>query len=117
MLKKPIFTKVVKVDPNATGLNLVVKCVSVGDQVSGVTEIKCGDETGIISVRLKGDAASTCKLGSTLVLRNARVSMFRGRLRLEIDKWGKISAAETAAKFSVNENADVSAVEYELVDF
>jgi len=109
-LKKPVFSKVAEIDPNARGLNLVLKCT----QVQGC-EAKIVDETGVVNLRLKND--QKCQVGDTLILRNARVSMFEGRLRLEIDKWGKMGIAEFPANFHVKSSFDVSAVEYELVDF
>ena len=111
-LRKPTFLKVAEIDPNARGVNLVAKCMSVSDPVNGVFEVVLGDDTGIVTLR----STEQCKPGSTLVLRNSRVSMFRGRLRLEIDKWGKLASADSAS-FSVNCAKDISAVEYELVDF
>lgn len=38
-----------------------------------------------------------------------------GYIRVEVDKWGKVSSAESPeADFEVNLKNDVSAVEYEL---
>ena len=114
-LRKPTFLKVAEIDPNARGVNLVAKCVSVSDAVNCISDVVIGDDTGIVTLRLR--MTDACKPGSTLVLRNSRVSMLKGRLRLEVDKWGKIHAAETPALFTVNCSKDISAVEYELVDF
>jgi replication factor A1 len=55
------------------------------------------------------------KPGRTVVLRNARVDMFKGYMRLAVDKWGKIEAA-TDVNFNVNLNNNLSAIEYELVN-
>lgn len=56
-----------------------------------------------------------CTPGSTVVIRNAKIEMFKGFMRLSVDKWGSVKLAPEAAKFEVNQKNDLSAVEYELV--
>ena len=41
--------------------------------------------------------------------------MFKGFMRLTVDKWGKIEAASQPATFEVNTQNNLSAIEYELV--
>lgn len=53
--------------------------------------------------------------GSTLILRNAKIDMFKGSMRLAVDKWGRIEVTEPA-KFEVKEDNNLSLVEYELVN-
>lgn len=52
--------------------------------------------------------------GSTVILRNAKIDMFKGSMRLAVDKWGRIEVTEPA-NFVVQENNNLSLVEYELV--
>lgn len=53
--------------------------------------------------------------GDTVEIRNGKIEMFQGFMRLEVDKWGKIvrSASPLA---DVNAAKNMSSVEYELVE-
>jgi len=53
--------------------------------------------------------------GATLILRNAKIDMFKGSMRLAVDRWGRIEVTEPA-NFEVRENNNLSLVEYELVN-
>jgi replication factor A1 len=53
--------------------------------------------------------------GSTAILRNAKIDMFKGSMRLAVDKWERVEAAEPA-NFEVKEDNNLSLVEYELVN-
>lgn len=55
------------------------------------------------------------KPGSTLILRNAKIDMFKGSMRLAVDKWGRMEEAEPTT-FTVKEDNNLSLVEYELVN-
>ena len=55
------------------------------------------------------------KEGVTVILRNAKIDMFKGSMRLAVDKWGRVELAE-AADFVVKEDNNLSLVEYELVN-
>jgi len=48
-------------------------------------------------------------------VRNSKIDMFKGYMRLAVDKWGKIELAKEAANWEVNTDNNLSAVEYELV--
>lgn len=52
--------------------------------------------------------------GATVIIRNAKIDMFKGSMRLAVDKWGRIEVTEPA-KFVVKEDNNLSLVEYELV--
>lgn len=60
-------------------------------------------------------AVDLMKTDATIIIRNAKIDMFKGSMRLAVDKWGRIEAAEPAA-FVVNEENNLSLVEYELVN-
>lgn len=53
--------------------------------------------------------------GNTAILRNARIDMFKGSMRLAVDKWGRVEVTEPAS-FAVKEDNNLSLVEYELVN-
>ncbi|EOY13114.1 Nucleic acid-binding, OB-fold-like protein, putative [Theobroma cacao] len=55
------------------------------------------------------------KPGATVILRNAKIDMFKGSMRLAVDKWGRVEVTEPA-KFVVKEDNNLSLVEYELVN-
>ena len=55
------------------------------------------------------------KAGSFVVLRNAKIDMFRGSMRLAVNRWGKIEAAPEGTAFEVKTDHNLSLVEYELV--
>ena len=52
---------------------------------------------------------------STVIIRNAKIDMFKGSMRLAVDKWGRIEVTEPAS-FNVKEDNNLSLVEYELVN-
>ncbi|KAG6420612.1 hypothetical protein SASPL_117147 [Salvia splendens] len=55
------------------------------------------------------------KPGNTVILRNAKIDMFKGSMRLAVDKWGRVEVTEPA-EFVVKEENNLSLVEYELVN-
>ena len=55
------------------------------------------------------------KEGTTVILRNAKIDMFKGSLRLAVDKWGRVEVTEPA-DFSVKEDNNISLIEFELVN-
>ena len=61
------------------------------------------------------DAIDLMKSGTTVILRNAKIHMFKGSMRLAVDKWGCIEVTEDA-QFVVKEENNLSLVEYELVN-
>lgn len=50
-----------------------------------------------------------------MIFRNAKIDMFKGTMRLAVDKWGRIEVTDSSV-FKVNEDNNMSLVEYELVD-
>lgn len=42
--------------------------------------------------------------------------MFKGFMRLAVDKWGSLKTADAPAAFQVKVDNNLSTVEYELVD-
>lgn len=55
------------------------------------------------------------KEGVTVILRNAKIDMFKGSMRLAVDKWGRVEVTD-AGNFVVKEDNNLSLVEYELVN-
>ncbi|KAL6521763.1 hypothetical protein OROGR_018332 [Orobanche gracilis] len=128
---KPVFKKVEQLRPGTNGHNLVVKVVSSkmvlrkgrpdGPQVHQIKIDEClvGDETGTILFTARNEQGLTLivemmKPGTTVILRNAKIDMFKGSMRLAVDKWGRVEVTEPAS-FTVKEENNLSLVEYELV--
>ncbi|KAH7847829.1 hypothetical protein Vadar_030653 [Vaccinium darrowii] len=126
-MRKPVFTKVDQLRPGTSGHNLTVKVVSAnmvlqkgrpdGPQVRQMRIAECliGDETGTILFTARNDQVDLMKPDSTVILRNAKIDMFKGSMRLAVDKWGRVEVTEPAS-FTVNEENNLSLVEYELVN-
>eukprot|EP00747_Dinoflagellata_sp_TGD_P194164 gnl/TRDRNA2_/TRDRNA2_61263_c0_seq1.p1 gnl/TRDRNA2_/TRDRNA2_61263_c0~~gnl/TRDRNA2_/TRDRNA2_61263_c0_seq1.p1 ORF type:complete len:139 (-),score=45.07 gnl/TRDRNA2_/TRDRNA2_61263_c0_seq1:52-468(-) len=118
-LKMPRFTKVSKLNPDSKGLNLMVKVVKVSEVQAGLSEVQCGDDTGMVTFRIRGDQIALCKEGETMRVQNAKVSMHKGFIRIEIDKFAVFKPAEEGTpggkpEIEVKTSNDISKVEYEL---
>ncbi|KAK6154739.1 hypothetical protein DH2020_008987 [Rehmannia glutinosa] len=130
-LRKPVFVKVDALKPGTNGHTLVVKVVSANtvlnkkprnptfrgpqNQNTKIAECLIGDETGTILFTARNDQVELMKPGNTVILRNAKIDMFKGSMRLAVDKWGLVEITEPA-KFVVKEDNNLSLVEYELVN-
>ncbi|KAF3656487.1 hypothetical protein AABB24_009324 [Solanum stoloniferum] len=120
--QQPVFTKVDQLRPMATGLNLTVKVVNTkmvvprGNQGRQMRLAEClvGDETGMIIFTARNDQVDMMKEGATVILRNAKIDMFKGSMRLAVDRWGRIEVTEPAS-FSVKEDSNLSLIEFEQV--
>ena len=126
-MRKPVFTKVDQLRPGTSGHTLTVKVVSSkmvlqkgrldGPQVRQMRIAEClvGDETGMIVFTARNDQVELMKPDTTVILRNAKIDMFKGSMRLAVDKWGRVEVTEPAS-FTVKEVNNLSLVEYELVN-
>ncbi|XP_073116367.1 uncharacterized protein At4g28440 [Elaeis guineensis] len=126
-LRKPVFTKVDQLKPGTSGHTLTVKVVSSetvlqkGRAASAylrqtrIAECVVGDETGTIVFTARNDQVDLMKAGMTVILRNAKIDMFKNHMRLAVDKWGRVEVGEPAT-FTVKEDNNLSLVEYELVN-
>ncbi|KAK4841516.1 hypothetical protein QYF36_005759 [Acer negundo] len=126
-LRKPVFTKVDQLRPGTSGHTLTVKVVSTkmvmqkgradGPQVRQMRIAEClvGDETGMIIFTARNDQVNLMEEGATVTLRNAKIDMFKGSMRLAVDKWGRVEVTEPAS-FTVKEDNNLSLIEYELVN-
>ncbi|XP_011071057.1 uncharacterized protein At4g28440 [Sesamum indicum] len=119
--QKKQFTKVNQLRPLDTGLNLTVKVVDAktvvqrGRTQGRFSECLVGDETGMIIFTARNDQVDLAKEGSTLVLSNAKIDMFKGSMRLAVDRTGRVEAGDPAS-FSVDESNNLSLIEFERVD-
>ncbi|KAF8775848.1 hypothetical protein HU200_004241 [Digitaria exilis] len=123
-LRKPVFTTIDQLRPQTHGHTLTARVLSartVLDKQSAnqsrtrVAECLVGDHTGTILVTARNDQIDLVKPNTTVIFRNAKIDMFKGTMRLAVDKWGRIEVTD-AADFKVKEDNNMSLVEYELVD-
>jgi len=78
-------------------------------------EVSVGDDTGLVTLSVRGDKASVLEVGKTVRIQNGHVAMIKGFIRLSIDKWATVKPAEKEEEIaSVSEAKDISGVEYEL---
>jgi len=80
-----------------------------------IAEATVGDGTGAILLTARNDQVSHLKKGATVILRNAKIEMFKGHMRLAVDKWGKLETAPTPLQEDINTTENLSETEYELV--
>eukprot|EP01018_Ginkgo_biloba_P017217 Gb_12157 [translate_table: standard] len=126
-LQKPVFTKIEQLRPGTFGHTLTVKVVSSklvlqkgrsdGPQGRQMRLAEClvGDETGIIVFTARGDQVDLMQPGVTAILRNAKIDMFKGSMRLAVDKWGRVEVTEPA-NFEAKEDNNLSLIEFELIN-
>lgn len=120
-LRKPKFGKVQKLNPGSKGVNLQLKCVSIDEEQNEAKDVPkmwkavLGDDTGVVTFRLRDQKyVDMCKVGSSVVVQNARISMVKGHIHVIIDKWGVMRAAEKAWEFELKKDKDMTSTEYEL---
>ncbi|KAL7110263.1 hypothetical protein ACP275_05G013700 [Erythranthe tilingii] len=119
--QKKQFTKVNELRPLDNGLNLIVKVVNAktvvqrGRPQGRLAECLVGDQTGMIVFAARNDQVDLVKDGNTLVLTNAKIDMFKGAMRLAVDRSGRIEVDSTASLY-VDESNNLSLIEFERVD-
>ncbi|GKU96382.1 hypothetical protein SLEP1_g9623 [Rubroshorea leprosula] len=131
--RKPVFVKVDDLKPGTSGHTLTVKVVETTPVKTAqkpnkgrsflprpapparISECLVGDETGSIIFTARNEQVDLMKQGATVILRNAKILMFKGTtMRLAVDKWGRIEVTEPA-DIVVKEDNNLSFIEYELV--
>jgi len=121
---KPVFITVSDLKPGTHGHNLKVKVVSANivlektrsdNTKTRIAECLVGDNTGCVILTARNDQIDRAQPGKTIFVRNAKVDMFKGFMRIAVDKWGKIEASNEPATFQVNTDNNLSNIEYELV--
>uniref|UniRef100_A0A0E0L6R1 Single-stranded DNA binding protein Ssb-like OB fold domain-containing protein n=1 Tax=Oryza punctata TaxID=4537 RepID=A0A0E0L6R1_ORYPU len=120
-LRKPVFTTVERLRPQSHGHTLTARVLSARIILDNppprarLAECLVGDNTGTVLFTARNQQVDLVKPGTTVIFRNAKIDMFKGTMRLAVDKWGRIEVTEPAS-FQVKEDNNVSLVEYELVD-
>jgi len=121
---KPVFIAVNELKPGTHGHNLKVKVVSSNivlektrsdSSKTRIAECLVGDSTGSVILTARNDQIDRIQIGKPIIIRNAKVDMFKGFMRLAVDKWGKIESSNEPANYQPNTDNNLSNIEYELV--
>ena len=80
-------------------------------------ECVVGDEQGVVDMLAINDQIDKVIVGEVITVRNglAKVLKETGRIKLIVDKWGKVETAQGVNIGNINLSNNISAVEYELV--
>ena len=115
------FAKVKDLNPSTKQVTLLAKVVSVGERRTidskfggsrTLSEAVVGDETGTVILSLWEGQIDRVSNGDVLQVNNGYVSLVRGRMRLNVGKYGSL---ETVTKDvpEVNRTNDLSAAEHD----
>ncbi|CAL5441712.1 unnamed protein product [Camellia sinensis] len=110
-IRKPVFNKVDQLRPGTGGHNLILKVVSSKtvlqkgrpDGPQGKVSIKFVEFNSWLSFY----ALDLMKPDGTVILCNAKIDMFKGSMRLAVDKWGRVEVTEPAS-FTVKDDNNLS---------
>jgi replication factor A1 len=119
---EPIEATVAELRPRMKNITIAFKVMAMGearevtsrrdDTDHRVLDAVVGDSTGTVTVPCWDDTIDTMKVGETYALSNGYTGLFRGNLRLNIGRYGKLAEAEEPIE-EVNEEVDMSAEEHE----
>ena len=121
--KQPVEAKVGDLTPESKAVNVTAKVVSktevreipMGRDGSAhkVSDALIGDETGVVYLTLWDDNIEKVNEGDTLRIENGYVTLFKGNIRLNIGKYGKLEPAKEPLAVEVNTENNVSSKTYE----
>ena len=121
--KEPVEAKVGDLTPQSKAVNVTAKVVSkteireipMGRDGSPhkVSDALIGDETGVVYLTLWDDNIEKVNDGETVRIENGYVTLFKGNIRLNIGKYGKLDVAEVPLEAEVNTENNVSSKTYE----
>jgi replication factor A1 len=121
--KQPVEAKVGDLTPQSRAVNVTAKVVSkteireipMGRDGSPhkVSDALVGDETGVVYLTLWDDNIEKVNEGDTLRVENGYVTLFKGNIRLNIGKYGKLEPAKEPLTAEVNTENNVSSKAYE----
>jgi replication factor A1 len=113
-------TKVKDLTPNSKQVNVLAKVLSVGEakEVMGkfgdarrVAEATVADDTGQIILSLWNEQIGSVAKDDTILVDNGYVSLVRGRMRLNVGRYGTLSKSTETVE--PNTQLDMSAQEYD----
>ena len=121
--KTPVEAKVGDLTPQSKAVNVTAKVVSkteireipMGRDGSAhkVSDALVGDETGVVYLTLWDDNIEKVNEADTIRVENGYVTLFKGNIRLNIGKYGKLEPAKEPLSVEVNTENNVSSKAYE----
>jgi replication factor A1 len=121
--KEPVEAKVGDLTPQSKAVNVTAKVVSkteireipMGRDGSPhkVCDALIGDETGVVYLTLWDDNIEKVNEGDSVRIENGYVTLFKGNIRLNIGKYGKLEPAKEPLSVEVNSENNVSSKTYE----
>jgi replication factor A1 len=120
--REPIEATVAELKPRMKNVTISFKVISMGEEREiesrkdgtshRVCDVTVGDTSGIVQVPLWDEAIDNITEGTSYNLTNGYTGLFRGNLRLNVGRYGKLEQAEEAIE-EVNMDIDMSAEEHE----
>jgi replication factor A1 len=121
--RQPVEAKVAELTPQSRAVNVTAKVVSkteIRDIPMGrdgsphrVCDALVGDETGSIYLTLWDDNIEKVNENDTIRVENGYVTLFKGNMRLNIGKYGKLEPAKEPFTGEVNTENNMSNKTYE----
>jgi replication factor A1 len=120
--REPIEATVAELKPRMKNVTISFKVISIGEareiesrkdgSSHRVCDITVGDSSGTVQVPLWDDTIDEVEENNTYNLTNGYTGLFRGNLRLNVGRYGKLEAAEDGIE-EINMDVDMSAEEHE----
>ncbi|MFW6111385.1 MAG: single-stranded DNA-binding protein [Thermoproteota archaeon] len=120
--RRTVDTKINKLTPNSRAVDVKAKVVSKGEarEVTSrkdgsshrVCDVVIGDETGTVILSLWNEDIVKVREGDTVEIGNGYVKTFRGKMRLNVGKYGTLKIAEEPLKAEVNTENKMSERDY-----
>ena len=121
--RQPVEAKVGELTPQSRAVNVTAKVVSKSEirdiplgrdgAAHKVCDALVGDETGSIYLTLWDDNIEKVDVEHTVRIENGYVTLFKGNMRLNIGKYGKLEIATEPFQGEVNTENNVSSKTYE----
>jgi replication factor A1 len=121
--RTPVEAKVGELTPQSRAVNVTAKVVSKSEireipmgrdgSAHKVCDALVGDETGSIYLTLWDDNIDKVDVEHTIRIENGYVTLFKGNMRLNIGKYGKLDMAKEPFTGEVNTENNVSNKTYE----
>jgi replication factor A1 len=121
--RTPVEAKVGELTPQSRAVNVTAKVVSKSEireipmgrdgSAHKVCDALVGDETGSIYLTLWDDNIEKVDVEHTIRIENGYVTLFKGNMRLNIGKYGKLEIPEEPLEVEVNTENNVSNKTYE----
>jgi replication factor A1 len=120
--REPIEATVAELKPRMKNVTISFKVISMGEEREiesrqdgsshRVCDITVGDTSGTVQVPLWDETIDSIEEGATYNLTNGYTGLFRGNLRLNVGRYGKLEQAEGSIE-DVNMDIDMSLEEHE----